>query len=310
LQDEVSPLEEGSMPELPEVETVRRGLEPVVVGRRIVSVDLARPDLRFAFPEGFARRLEGHTVTALQRRAKYLIAPLSSGESWLVHLGMTGRFTLIAPGGVAQNLAEFYYETGADGRVRGPHDHVVIDLEGDWRLVYSDPRRFGVMDIVAAGGEADHPLLKDLGIEPLGNAMNAQNLAPVLAGRKAPLKAALLDQKIIAGLGNIYVCEAMWRSALSPSRHAGSLVTKAGQPRVALERLVAAIRAVLADALAAGGSTLRDYAGADGAAGTFQQRFDVYDREGEACKRRGCGGTIRRKVQAGRSSFHCPRCQR
>ncbi len=298
------------MPELPEVETVRRGLEPVLVGRRIVRVDLAREGLRFQFPARFAARLEGTTVTGLSRRAKYLIASLSSGESWLIHLGMTGRFTVIAPDGRPQGLGEFYFETAADAAARGPHDHVVIDLDGGWRLIYSDPRRFGIMDLISGGGEASHPLLAHLGIEPLGNAMNAESLASAFAGKKAPLKAALSDQKIIAGLGNIYVCEALYRAGLSPRSPAASLVTRAGAPRVGLERLVEAIRAVLTEALAAGGSTLRDYAGADGAPGQFQQRFDVYDREGEACKRPGCGGTVKRLVQAGRSTFYCPRCQR
>jgi formamidopyrimidine-DNA glycosylase len=298
------------MPELPEVETVRRGLEPVLVGRRILKVDLARPGLRLPFPGHFAQRLQGRTVTALARRAKYLIARLSSGESWLIHLGMTGRFTIIAPDGRPHGLGEFYYETAADAVARGPHDHVAIDLEDGWRLIYTDPRRFGLMDLIAPGAEASHPLLKDLGIEPLGNEMNAQTLAKALRGKKAPLKAALLDQKIIAGLGNIYVCEALFRARLSPFAPAGSLVTRAGGPRLGLERLVGAIRAVLTEALAAGGSTLRDYAGADGAPGRFQQHFDVYDRAGEACTRPGCGGTVERLVQAGRSTFWCPRCQR
>ena len=298
------------MPELPEVETVRRGLEPVLVGRRIACVDLARDGLRFPFPQGFAARLEGTTVTGLFRRAKYLIARLSSGESWLIHLGMTGRFTIVAPDGRPQGLGEFYFETAAEPAARGPHDHVVIDLDGGWRLIYADPRRFGIMDLISGGGEESHPLLMHLGIEPLGNAMNAENLATAFAGKKAPLKAALLDQKIIAGLGNIYVCEALFRAGLSPRSPASSLVTRAGAPRVGLERLVQAIRAVLTEALAAGGSTLRDYAGADGAPGRFQQRFDVYDREGAPCKRHGCGGTVKRLVQAGRSSFYCPRCQR
>ncbi len=298
------------MPELPEVETVRRGLEPVLVGRRIARVDLARDGLRFPFPKSFAARLEGTTVTGLSRRAKYLIASLSSGESWLIHLGMTGRFTIVAPDGRPQGLGEFYYETAADAAARGPHDHVVIDLDGGWRLIYADPRRFGIMDLIVSGNEGRHVLLDHLGIEPLGNAMNAENLAMAFAGKKAPLKAALSDQKIIAGLGNIYVCEALFRAGLSPLKPASSLVTKAGAPRVGLERLVQAIRAVLTEALAAGGSTLRDYAGADGVAGQFQQRFDVYDREGSPCKRAGCGGTVRRHVQAGRSTFYCPRCQR
>jgi formamidopyrimidine-DNA glycosylase len=298
------------MPELPEVETVRRGLEPVLVGRRIERVKVARADLRQPFPPRFAERLTGRTVTAIARRAKYLLLGLDSGETWLVHLGMTGRFTVVPPEGRPLSLGEFYYEVPAEGAGKGPHDHVVIELEGGFRLVFGDPRRFGVMDLIAPGAEETHPLLSHLGIEPLGNALSADALAPLFARRQAPLKAVLSDQKVIAGLGNIYACEVLHRAGLAPDRRAQTLVTKAGAPTPRLEALVAAIRAVLAEAIAAGGSTLRDYAGATGEPGGFQQLFAVYDREGEPCPRPGCGGTIRRSVQGGRSTFWCPRCQR
>jgi len=298
------------MPELPEVETVRRGLEPVLVGRRIRRVDLARKDLRRPFPPHFAERLRGRTVTSLARRGKYLLARLDSGETWLIHLGMSGRFTIIPPNGKPRVPGEFYYEAPADAGARGPHDHVVIELEDGYRLVFTDPRRFGVMDLIAPDGEESHPLIADLGIEPLGNEMNAERLAKAFRGKKAPLKAALSDQKVIAGLGNIYSCEALFRAGLSPFKPAASLVTKAGAPRAGLERLVKAIREVLGEAIEVGGSTLRDYADANGTPGGFQTLFSVYDREGEPCRRPGCGGIIKRVVQSGRSTFYCPRCQR
>lgn len=298
------------MPELPEVETVRRGLEPVLVGRCIRRVDLARKDLRRPFPPHFAERLQGRTVTSLARRGKYLLARLDSGETWLIHLGMSGRFTIIPPTGKPRVPGEFYYEAPANAGSRGPHDHVIIDLEGGYRLVFTDPRRFGVMDLIAAGGEEAHPLIADLGVEPLGNEMNAETLAKAFRGKKAPLKAALSDQKLIAGLGNIYACEALFRAGLSPFKPAASLVTKAGAPRAGLERLVKAIREVLSEAIEVGGSTLRDYADTNGAPGGFQALFRVYDREGEPCPRPGCNGTIKRQVQSGRSTYYCQRCQR
>ncbi len=295
------------MPELPEVETVRRGLEPVLVGRTITGVRLARQDLRFALPKDFAGRLEGRWVVGLTRRAKYLLAILDSGDQLLMHLGMTGRFTVVRPGGPAVTLGEFYYELPAAGD--GVHDHVVFELQDGYRIVYNDARRFGLMDIIVNGSPAPHPLLAHLGVEPLGNSFDAWHLHKAFLGKRAPLKAALLDQRIVAGLGNIYVCEALHRARLSPLRLAGTLARRRA-PDERLERLVAAIRSVLTEAIEAGGSTLRDYAQTDGSAGAFQAAFEVYDREVERCGRDGCTGRIRRTVQAGRSTFWCPACQR
>ena len=292
------------MPELPEVETVRRGLEPVLVGRTVTAVRLARPDLRFALPKDFVSRIEGRRVVELARRAKYLIARLDSGDRLLMHLGMTGRFTVVVPDGRAVTLGEVYYEPHA-ARL---HDHVVFEIEGGHRIVYNDARRFGIMDIIESGAPP-HPLLAHLGVEPLEDGFDAGHLHRAFRDKRAPLKAALLDQRIIAGLGNIYVCEALYRARLSPLRLAGTLARRRN-PDARLERLVTAIRAVLAEAIEAGGSTLRDYARIDGSAGAFQTTFEVYDREGAACLRPGCAGRIRRTVQSGRSTFWCPKCQR
>jgi formamidopyrimidine-DNA glycosylase len=297
-----------TMPELPEVETVRRGLMRAMVGRRIAAARLKRADLRFALPENFAARLAGQEVEAIDRRAKYLVASLSGGESLLMHLGMSGRFTVVYPDGRAANLGETYFENAAGAAGSGPHDHVVFLLDDGTQIVYTDPRRFGMMDLCKTSGVTSHRLMRGLGIEPLGEQLTASYLARALAGRKAPLKAALIDQRLIAGLGNIYACEALYRARLSPKRRAGSLVRK-GRPDPRLRRLAAAIRAVLNDAVDAGGSTLRDYAQADGSAGGYQHRFSVYDREGEPCRRRACRGRIRRIIQAGRSTFYCPVCQ-
>ena len=294
------------MPELPEVETVMRGLKPVLEGRRIESVALKRAGLRFPFPDGFAERLTGRRVTSLWRRAKYILAGLDSGEILLVHLGMTGRFTAFA-GGVTRNLGEFYFETAAAEAGEGPHDHVMLALDDGTHLVYTDPRRFGIMDLFPEAEASSHKLLAAIGVEPLGNAFSAAYLAEHFRGKSAPLKSALLDQHIIAGLGNIYVCEALHRAGLSPRRKAGTLVRKASHD-ARLEELVRHIRAVLAEAIAAGGSTLQDFAHTDGASGAFQQQFLVYDREGQPCTR--CGSPIERLVQSGRSTFYCRNCQR
>jgi formamidopyrimidine-DNA glycosylase len=297
------------MPELPEVETVRRGLARAMLGRRIREVQLNRQDLRFPLPRDFATKLEGRTVESIDRRGKYIIAALSGGECLLMHLGMSGRFTIFRDDGQASNLGEFYFEESAGPGGGGIHDHVVFVLDDGTRIVYTDPRRFGVMDLVPAAELASHRLMKQLGVEPLGTGLTPHYLARAFAGRTAPLKAALLDQKLVAGLGNIYVCEALFRSGLSPMRRAGTLV-KNRKPDPRLGKLVREIRSVLKKAIAAGGSTLRDYAGANGTAGAYQHRFSVYDRFGKPCVRRGCSGTVRRLIQSGRSTFYCPVCQR
>ena len=293
------------MPELPEVETVMRGLKPVLEGRRIAGVTLRRSGLRFPFPDRFAERLTGRRVTGLWRRAKYILAGLDSGDVLLVHLGMTGRFTVFA-GQEAQNLGAFYFQTAAGEAGQGPHDHVVLALEDGTQVVYTDPRRFGIMDVFPEAEATTHKLLGAIGVEPLGNEFNAAYLAERFRGKSAPLKAALLDQHIIAGLGNIYVCEALHRAGLSPRRKAGTLVKKKGHD-ARLDELVRQVRAVLTEAITAGGSTLQDFAHTDGASGEYQQRFLVYDREGEPCM--SCGGPVERLVQSGRSTFYCCHCQ-
>ena len=295
------------MPELPEVETVTRGLARVLTGRRIRRVELRRDGLRFPFPEGFAARLEGSLITGLSRRAKYILVNLDSSLCLLIHLGMTGRFTVL--GDTALGHGEFYYKSETAKTGSGAHDHVVFTLDDGARVIYSDPRRFGIMDLLLESEMTTHKLLKDIGVEPLGNTLSSSYLAKKFHRKSAPLKAALLDQQIIAGLGNIYVSEALHRTGLSPKRKAGSLVRrKAVDPR--LDELVRNVRNILNEAILAGGSTLQDFAGSDGVEGTYQQRFAVYDREGEPCQKSGCGGTIRRIVQSGRSSFYCPTCQK
>lgn len=344
------------MPELPEVETVRRGLEPVLVGARITRLEQRRADLRFPFPERFSERVQARTILSLARRAKYLQARLDSGETLVMHLGMTGRFTVSpslfstvssppsgeGPGvggvrnrgdappryvlesppraslqapppptspargaGVAQ-LAPFVHEAGGNAA----HDHVVLHLGGGATVTYNDARRFGFMLLIPDGELEAHPLFANLGVEPLGNGLNADYLAFMAQGRRSDLKAFLMDQRIVGGLGNIYVCEALHRARLSPHRAASCLALKSGRPGPRAERLVAAIREVLEAAIAAGGSTLKDYRHADGALGYFQHSFKVYGREGSACASPGCGGIVRRSIQAGRSTFYCGNCQR
>ncbi|MDR3376405.1 MAG: bifunctional DNA-formamidopyrimidine glycosylase/DNA-(apurinic or apyrimidinic site) lyase [Ancalomicrobiaceae bacterium] len=303
------------MPELPEVETVRRGLGPILEGALIERVELRRPNLRFPFPDDFAARLTGRTVVALGRRAKYLIADLDDSTVLVMHLGMSGSFRILA--GAAAGGGTDTTETPGDFHLpRGKstaHDHVVFHLrtpaDGCARIVYNDPRRFGFMTLVERAAFDAHPLMRDIGIEPLGNLFGAGALAEVFAGKTAPLKAALLDQKLIAGLGNIYVCEALWRAELSPTRAAGTIAAGRGA-RARAEALAASIRSVLQEAIAAGGSTLRDHVQASGELGYFQHRFNVYDREGEACLRPGCGGVVERLTQSGRSTFWCPTCQK
>ncbi len=294
------------MPELPEVETVRRGLAPVLEGATIERLELRRGDLRFPFSPRFAGRVKGRKITALRRRAKYLLADLDDGTTLLMHLGMSGSFRIETGGKGAKPVADdaVYYKRGK----LEAHDHVVFHLKGGARIVYNDPRRFGFMLLIPRKDLETHPMLGALGLEPTGNELSAEVLAPRFAKRAAPLKAILSDQRVIAGLGNIYVCEALWRAKLSPTRKAGTLVKKDGAPTERLVKLVAAVRAVIADAVEAGGSSLRDYVQADGELGLFQHRFSVYDREGKKCPRG--DGTIRRIVQSGRSTFYCPACQR
>ncbi|RYE07287.1 MAG: bifunctional DNA-formamidopyrimidine glycosylase/DNA-(apurinic or apyrimidinic site) lyase [Hyphomicrobiales bacterium] len=293
------------MPELPEVETVRRGLAPYVEGALIEKVTLNRKDLRFPFPKGFVEALEGQSIVSVGRRAKYLLFRLSGGKIWLGHLGMTGIFRF-AEGRFKEPSR--YYEPGEDIK----HDHVVIALnhpkKGPLTLIYSDARRFGFMDLFER--EEDSPYLAGLGPEPLGNAFNAGEMAERFRGKKAPMKAALLDQRVVAGLGNIYVSEALHRAHIRPTTEARKLVLKSGKPSARLELLADGVRTVLTEAIDAGGSTLRDFRAADGGSGYFQHRFAVYDREGEPCPTPGCSGTIRRIVQSGRSTFYCPVCQK
>ncbi|MDX3926641.1 MAG: bifunctional DNA-formamidopyrimidine glycosylase/DNA-(apurinic or apyrimidinic site) lyase [Shinella sp.] len=292
------------MPELPEVETVRRGLAPVMEAARIDRLELRRPDLRFPFPARFAERAEGRIIRSLGRRAKYLLIDLEGGDVIVAHLGMSGSFRVEGE----EPPGDFHMPRGKDGR----HDHVVFHIEtadGPKRVVYNDPRRFGFMDMMRREDLPAHAFFRELGEEPTGNALDAAYLAARFRGRAQPLKAALLDQKNIAGLGNIYVCEALWRAHLSPERAAGTLVTAAGKPRKELLDLVEAIRLVIAEAIEAGGSSLRDHIRADGTLGYFQHSFSAYDREGEPCRTPGCGGTVGRIVQAGRSTFYCATCQ-
>lgn len=293
------------MPELPEVETVRRGLEPWLVGARIDQVTLNRADLRFPFPAGLVAALQGQTIISVGRRAKYLLITLSNGKTLLSHLGMTGTWRFVEHG---IDKPPRYYEPGTEPK----HDHMVWTIShprhGISHLIYADPRRFGFIDLY--DDIADSPYLKGLGPEPLGNDFNAAMLAAAFKGKKAPIKAALLDQRVVAGLGNIYVAEALHRSHILPTILAGTLVTPTGRPKAALEDLVHAVRQVLIEAIEVGGSTLRDFRNAEGGSGYFQHRFAVYDQEGEPCPTPRCTGTIMRIVQSGRSTFYCPVCQK
>jgi formamidopyrimidine-DNA glycosylase len=293
------------MPELPEVETVRRGLAPVMEGAVIDKVEQRRPDLRRPFPPRFARRITGRRVVHLGRRAKYLLADLDDDTVLVMHLGMSGSFRVEADG-ASRMVAESYIP-----RTKlSAHDHVVFHMSSGARIVYNDPRRFGLMDLVKRADIPTSPHFKGIGIEPLGNELSGATLARLFAGRQAPLKAALMDQRLVAGLGNIYVCEALWHARLSPDRPAGTLANAKGKPLARADRLAEAIRSVLEAAIAAGGSSLRDHIRTNGELGDFQHDFAVYDREGEPCPRRHRPGLIRRKVQSGRSTFYCPVCQR
>jgi formamidopyrimidine-DNA glycosylase len=295
------------VPELPEVETVRRGLAPAMEGARIVKVETRRPDLRFPLPARFAERLSGKTILSVGRRAKYLLIDVEGGPQLICHLGMSGSFR-IEDADASVTPGVFHHERSKAEK----HDHVVFHLARDGgqklRVTYNDPRRFGFM--LFAESPNVHPMLDELGVEPTGNALDGALLAGMLRGKAAPLKAALLDQRLIAGLGNIYVSEALWRAQLSPLRAAGSIVPARRATNQKSERLVEAIRNVIADAIEAGGSSLRDHVQTDGSLGYFQHRFSVYDREGDPCPREGCKGHVHRIVQSGRSTFYCPVCQR
>jgi formamidopyrimidine-DNA glycosylase len=291
------------VPELPEVETVRRGLQPVMEGARIVRLEARRPDLRRPLPPDFAKRVEGQTVTGIGRRAKYLTVDLSSGDVLLMHLGMSGSFRVS------------HEEKNAPGVFHHPrsaapaHDHVVFHMSSGATVTFNDPRRFGLMLLVPRAELATHPLMREVGPEPLGNAFDAGLLAAACAGKKTSLKAALLDQTVVAGLGNIYVCEALHRAHLSPRRRAATIATR-GAPNARATALVEAIKAVLNAAIKAGGSSLRDHRQTDGELGYFQHHFRIYDREGEPCATPGCRGTVKRIVQNGRSTFFCLVCQK
>ncbi len=283
------------MPELPEVETVRRGLAPAMEAYRITRAQVNRPDLRWPFPERMSERLTGKRVLRLRRRSKYILGDLDSGETVLIHLGMSGRMLVSG-----DPLGQFVHTHPAPEK----HDHVVLNMENGARITFNDPRRFGAMDLFATDTGESHTLLASIGPEPLGNSFDEEYLIDTLSGRHTPMKSALLDQKIVAGLGNIYVCEALFRSKIHPTRPAR---------RVSNERissLVPVIRDVLSEAIEAGGSSLRDFRQADGELGYFQHSFDVYGREGEPCRAPGCTAKIRRIVQSGRSTFYCPTCQR
>ncbi|WP_299728531.1 bifunctional DNA-formamidopyrimidine glycosylase/DNA-(apurinic or apyrimidinic site) lyase [uncultured Tateyamaria sp.] len=282
------------MPELPEVETVRRGLSPAMTGAVIARADVNRPDLRWPFPPQMAERLSGQQVLGLRRRSKYILADLSSGETLLIHLGMSGRMLVSG-----DPLGQFVRDHPAAEK----HDHVVLHMDNGARITFNDPRRFGAMDLMATDGADQHKLLAVLGPEPLGNDFHEGHLIQAFAGRNTPVKSALLDQRIVAGLGNIYVCEALYRARISPLRKAGRIA----KPRVAA--LVPIIREVLSEAIEAGGSSLRDFRQADGELGYFQHSFDVYGREGDPCRTPDCGTPIARVVQSGRSSFYCRSCQ-
>jgi formamidopyrimidine-DNA glycosylase len=292
------------MPELPEVETVRRGLTPAMLGARVRKVELRRADIRYPFPDRFAQRLTGQRIVDVGRRAKYLLFQLDGGETLIVHLGMSGSFRMEKT--IASTPGKFHHERSKDPK----HDHVVLVLDNGWVVTYNDPRRFGFMDLAPTKTLAEHPRMRGLGAEPLVPEFDAHCLAKLFAGSRAPLKSALLDQKRIAGLGNIYVCEALFRARLAPSRPASVLADARGAPTRAAAAVAEAIRNVLEEAIEAGGSTLRDHRQANGELGYFQHVFKVYDREGSSCVRERCRGIIARSTQSGRSTFYCTKCQR
>ena len=295
------------MPELPEVETVRRGLAPVMEGARVVRLEQRRANLRFPFPENFSSRVEGRTILRVGRRAKYLVADIMGGDTLVMHLGMTGRFAIAPPPlGKGRQLGAFVHAAGGDAT----HDHVVFHLSNGATITYNDARRFGFMLLIPTDQLHAHALFSVIGIEPLGGELTPAHLAARAHGRKTDLKAFLLDQRNVAGLGNIYVAEALHRAALNPTKPASRLALRNGAPSPHAHRLVPEIKAVLEAAIQAGGSTLRDYRQSDGALGYFQHSFSVYGRDGEPCPRAGCCGKIKRIVQSARSTFYCPSCQR
>ena len=297
------------MPELPEVETVCRGLASVLAGRRFLKVEQRRKDLRFPLPQGFVQRLTGRRVNRLDRRAKYILVHLDGAEVLAVHLGMTGRFLVrqgLRSAGDSELLGAFVHDHGHLDK----HDHLVFTMSGGPVVTYNDVRRFGYMTLIAERDLEHDSFFQGLGIEPLSDELDAAYLARRAGGKKTDLKAFLMDQRIVAGLGNIYVCEALYRAQLNPCGGAARLATRSGKPTPAAQRLAAAIKAVLLDAIRAGGSTLRNYKQADGSIGRFQNEFAVYGRDGQSCAKPRCRGTVRRKTQAGRSSFYCPVCQR
>jgi formamidopyrimidine-DNA glycosylase len=287
------------MPELPEVETVRRGLAPAMEGARFTKVEVRHRGLRWPIAKDFEKRITGKTLEGLGRRAKYLLADLSSGDVLIMHLGMSGSFRVDD-----DRIAKYHHENSKSAK----HDHVVFHMSNGATVTFNDPRRFGSMKLVARAKLADEPLLRSIGPEPLGNEFDASMLAASCAGKKTSLKAALLDQRVVAGLGNIYVCEALFRARLSPKRQAATIADRNAKPNARAIALVEAIKAVLHDAITAGGSSLRDHRRADGSLGDFQHNFLVYDREGATCL--GCKGKVKRIVQNGRSTFYCPSCQK
>ena len=292
------------MPELPEVETVKRGLAPAMEGVAIARVEVRHRGLRWPIARDFEKRLDGATIDGLGRRAKYILADLSTGDVLVMHLGMSGSFRIDKDKKDLDVPGEFHHERSKDAA----HDHVVFHMANGRTVTFNDPRRFGSMKIVARSKLDQEPLLKAIGPEPLGNEFDAAMLAAACAGKKTSLKAALLDQRVVAGLGNIYVCEALYRARLSPKRLAATIADRKGGPNDRAVALVDAIKAVLNDAIKAGGSSLRDHRQADGSLGYFQHNFSVYDREGQKCP--GCKGVVKRIVQNGRSTFYCPMCQK
>jgi formamidopyrimidine-DNA glycosylase len=289
------------MPELPEVETVRRGLEPVLVNNKIRYADIRRPDLRWPFPLNMSERLTGKIILRLRRRSKYILCDLNSEETLLIHLGMSGRMTISCPEAYSKDvLGDFHFVHPTPAK----HDHVILDMLDGTRISFNDARRFGSMDLIKTTCLNDHKLIKPLGPEPLGNEFNSSYLSKKLLCKTAPIKSALLDQRIVSGLGNIYVCESLWRAGISPRRLSGKVSRKK------IDMLVPIIRDVLREAISAGGSSLKDHRQTNGDLGYFQHSFAVYGREGRECNTQGCLGSVKRIVQAGRSSFYCAKCQK